>query len=190
MGIYLRYAASVKRTARCRITGLVFFIFAIISGGWVAASPTRRRTLILLGVQLTLGMLVGFCRGGARRFAAALAPRDYRTFLKIGTIVGLAVVDSDHASDADYAGATQICWMVPRPGLTGDLFLFLLLLPAARYPVSMRSSPARRRRCLPTKAAVPALSATAVMCVTGIFRRHYGAGLRLYYRIRAFIFRE
>ncbi|EFS3867692.1 carbon starvation protein CstA [Shigella boydii] len=78
MGIYLRYLRP-GRIGEVSVIGLVFLIFAIISGGWVAESPTW--------------MLVGY------GFVAAvlpvwllLAPRDYlSTFLKIGTIVGLAV---------------------------------------------------------------------------------------------------
>ena len=74
------------------VIGLVFLIFAIISGGWVAESPTWAPYFDFTGVQLTW-MLVGY------GFVAAvlpvwllLAPRDYlSTFLKIGTIVGLAV---------------------------------------------------------------------------------------------------
>ena len=74
------------------VIGLVFLIFAIISGGWVAESPTWAPYFDFTGVQLPW-MLVGY------GFVAAvlpvwllLAPRDYlSTFLKIGTIVGLAV---------------------------------------------------------------------------------------------------
>lgn len=91
MGIYLRYLRP-GRIGEVSVIGLVFLIFAIISGGWVAESPTRAPYFDFTGVQLTW-MLVGY------GFVAAvlpvwllLAPRDYlSTFLKIGTIVGLAV---------------------------------------------------------------------------------------------------
>lgn len=91
MGIYLRYLRP-GRIGEVSVIGLVFLIFAIISGGWVAASPTWAPYFDFTGVQLTW-MLVGY------GFVAAvlpvwllLAPRDYlSTFLKIGTIVGLAV---------------------------------------------------------------------------------------------------
>lgn len=91
MGIYLRYLRP-GRIGEVSVIGLVFLIFAIISGGWVAESPTRAPYFDFTGVQLT-SMLVGY------GFVAAvlpvwllLAPRDYlSTFLKIGTIVGLAV---------------------------------------------------------------------------------------------------
>ncbi|EGI99312.1 pyruvate/proton symporter CstA [Shigella boydii] len=91
MGIYLRYLRP-GRIGEVSVIGLVFLIFAIISGGWVAESPTWALYFDFTGVQLTW-MLVGY------GFVAAvlpvwllLAPRDYlSTFLKIGTIVGLAV---------------------------------------------------------------------------------------------------
>lgn len=91
MGIYLRYLRP-GRIGEVSVIGLVFLIFAIISGGWVAESPTWAPYFDFTGVQLT-SMLVGY------GFVAAvlpvwllLAPRDYlSTFLKIGTIVGLAV---------------------------------------------------------------------------------------------------
>lgn len=91
MRIYLRYLRP-GRIGEVSVIGLVFLIFAIISGGWVAESPTWAPYFDFTGVQLTW-MLVGY------GFVAAvlpvwllLAPRDYlSTFLKIGTIVGLAV---------------------------------------------------------------------------------------------------
>ena len=91
MGIYTRYIRP-GRIGEVSIIGLVLLVFAIISGGWVAESPTWAPYFDFTGVQLTW-MLVGY------GFVAAvlpvwllLAPRDYlSTFLKIGTIVGLAI---------------------------------------------------------------------------------------------------
>jgi len=91
MGIYIRYLRP-GRIGEVSVIGLFFLIFAIISGGWVAESPTWAPYFDFTGVQLTW-MLVGY------GFVAAvlpvwllLAPRDYlSTFLKIGTIIGLAI---------------------------------------------------------------------------------------------------
>jgi carbon starvation protein len=91
MGIYIRYLRP-GRIGEVSVIGLFFLIFAIISGGWVAESPTWAPFFDFTGVQLTW-MLVGY------GFVAAvlpvwllLAPRDYlSTFLKIGTIIGLAI---------------------------------------------------------------------------------------------------
>ncbi|EPR9079647.1 pyruvate/proton symporter CstA [Cronobacter dublinensis] len=91
MGIYIRYLRP-GRIGEVSVIGLVMLVFAIISGGWVAESETWAPWFDFTGVQLTW-MLVGY------GFVAAvlpvwllLAPRDYlSTFLKIGTIVGLAI---------------------------------------------------------------------------------------------------
>ncbi|MCL7869270.1 carbon starvation protein A, partial [Klebsiella pneumoniae] len=91
IGIYIRYLRP-GRIGEVSVIGLVMLVFAIISGGWVAESPTWAPWFDYTGVQLTW-ILVGY------GFVAAvlpvwllLAPRDYlSTFLKIGTIVGLAI---------------------------------------------------------------------------------------------------
>ena len=91
MGIYTRYLRP-GRIGEVSVIGLVCLIFAIVSGGWVAESETWSSYFDFDGVQLTW-MLVGY------GFVASvlpvwllLAPRDYlSTFLKIGTITGLAV---------------------------------------------------------------------------------------------------
>ncbi|MFN0461130.1 pyruvate/proton symporter CstA [Salmonella enterica subsp. enterica serovar Infantis] len=121
MGIYLRYLRP-GRIGEVSVIGLVFLIFAIISGGWVAASPTWAPYFDFTGVQLTW-MLVGY------GFVAAvlpvwllLAPRDYlSTFLKIGTIVGLAVgILIMRPALTKFVDGTGPVW-------TGDLFPFLFI---------------------------------------------------------------
>ena len=126
MGIYTRYIRP-GRVGEVSVIGLIFLVFAIISGGWVAESPTWAPYFDYDGVQLTW-MLVGY------GFVAAvlpvwllLAPRDYlSTFLKIGTIVGLAI------------GILIMRPMLEMPALTkfvdgtgpvwaGDLFPFLFI---------------------------------------------------------------
>ena len=90
MGIYLRYLRP-GRIGEVSIIGLVFLVFAIISGGWVAESPTWAPYFDFTGVQLTWMLGYGFV-AAVLPVWLLLAPRDYlSTFLKIGTIVGLAV---------------------------------------------------------------------------------------------------
>lgn len=91
MGVYIRYLRP-GRIGEVSVIGLVLLVFAIISGGWVAQNPVWSAWFDFNGIQLTW-ILVGY------GFVAAvlpvwllLAPRDYlSTFLKIGTIVGLAI---------------------------------------------------------------------------------------------------
>jgi carbon starvation protein len=91
MGVYSRFI-RVGRIGEISIIGFVLLMLAIIAGQWVHDSPTLGPMFTFNGTQLTW-MLVGY------GFIASvipvwllLAPRDYlSTFLKIGTIVGLAI---------------------------------------------------------------------------------------------------
>lgn len=126
MGVYIRYLRP-GRIGEVSFIGLVMLIFAIISGGWVAESPTWAPYFDFTGVQLTW-MLVGY------GFVAAvlpvwllLAPRDYlSTFLKIGTIIGLAIgilimrPTLQMPSLTKFIDGTGPVW-------TGDLFPFLFI---------------------------------------------------------------
>ncbi len=126
MGVYIRYLRP-GRIGEVSVIGLVMLVFAIISGGWVAESPTWAPYFDFTGVQLTW-MLVGY------GFVAAvlpvwllLAPRDYlSTFLKIGTIIGLAIgilimrPTLQMPSLTKFIDGTGPVW-------TGDLFPFLFI---------------------------------------------------------------
>ena len=46
MGIYIRYLRP-GRIGEVSVIGLVLLVFAIISGGWVAESPTGHRSSTL-----------------------------------------------------------------------------------------------------------------------------------------------
>ncbi len=91
MGIYTRYLRP-GRIGEVSLIGVICLIFTIISGGWIASNPAIAPYFDFSGIQLT-ALLAGY------GFIAAvlpvwllLAPRDYlSTFLKIGTIVGLAI---------------------------------------------------------------------------------------------------
>ncbi|MET0947326.1 MAG: carbon starvation CstA family protein, partial [Pseudomonas sp.] len=91
MGIYMRYIRP-GRIGEISVIGVVLLLLSIWVGGMVAASPEWAPMFTFTGVQITW-MLVGY------GFVAAmlpvwllLAPRDYlSTFLKIGTIVALAI---------------------------------------------------------------------------------------------------
>ena len=91
MGIYMRWIRP-GRIGEISVVGLVLLIAAIIYGGRVAADPVWGPAFTFSATQITW-MLIGY------GFVAAvlpvwllLAPRDYlSTFLKIGTIVGLAI---------------------------------------------------------------------------------------------------
>ncbi|WHS62923.1 carbon starvation CstA family protein [Pseudomonas sp. G2-4] len=91
MGIYMRYIRP-GRIGEISLIGVLLLLGSIWLGGQVAADPVWAQAFTFTGVQITW-MLIGY------GFVAAvlpiwliLAPRDYlSTFLKIGTIVALAI---------------------------------------------------------------------------------------------------
>lgn len=91
MGVYSRYI-RVGRIGEVSIIGFVLLMAAIFGGQYVQENPALAPMFNYTGTELTW-MLIGY------GFVASvlpvwllLAPRDYlSTFLKIGTIVGLAL---------------------------------------------------------------------------------------------------
>ncbi len=91
MGIYLRFIRPGK-IGEVSIIGFVLLMAGIIFGGDVARSPALAPFFTLDGKQLTWALVV---YGGVASILPVwllLAPRDYlSTFLKVGTIIGLAI---------------------------------------------------------------------------------------------------
>ena len=91
MGVYSRYL-RVGRVGEVSIIGFILLMGAIFGGQYVQENPALAPMFTFTGTELTW-MLIGY------GFVASvlpvwllLAPRDYlSTFLKIGTIVGLAL---------------------------------------------------------------------------------------------------
>ena len=126
MGVYTRYL-RVGRIGEVSLIGFVLLMLAIFGGQWVQENPALAPMFDFTGTELTW-MLIGY------GFIASvlpvwllLAPRDYlSTFLKIGTIVGLAL------------GIVIVSPMLQMPSLTkfidgtgpvwsGNLFPFLFI---------------------------------------------------------------
>jgi len=126
MGVYTRYF-RVGRIGEVSLIGFVLLMLAIFGGQWVQENPALASMFDFTGTELTW-MLIGY------GFIASvlpvwllLAPRDYlSTFLKIGTIVGLAL------------GIVIVSPMLQMPSLTkfidgtgpvwsGNLFPFLFI---------------------------------------------------------------
>ncbi|GAB5346356.1 carbon starvation CstA family protein [Pseudomonas fluorescens] len=91
MGVYMRYIRP-GHIGEISVVGVLLLLGSIWLGGQIAADPVWAKAFSFTGIQITW-MLV--CYG----FVAAvlpvwliLAPRDYlSTFLKIGTIIALAI---------------------------------------------------------------------------------------------------
>jgi carbon starvation protein CstA len=126
MGVYSRYI-RVGRIGEVSLIGFVLLMLAILGGQYVHDSAVLGPMFTFTGIELTW-MLIGY------GFIASvipvwllLAPRDYlSTFLKIGTIVGLAI------------GIAVVAPMLHMPAMTkfidgtgpvwsGNLFPFLFI---------------------------------------------------------------
>ena len=126
MGVYMRYIRP-GRIGEISIVGVVLLLLSIWAGGQVAASPEWAHAFTFTGVQITW-MLVGY------GFVAAmlpvwllLAPRDYlSTFLKIGTIVALAIGILILAPELKMPALTQFTDGT-GPVWKGALFPFLFI---------------------------------------------------------------
>ena len=126
MGVYSRYV-RVGRIGEISLIGFVLLMLAIIGGQWVHDSPTWGPMFTFTGTELTW-MLIGY------GFVAAvipvwllLAPRDYlSTFLKIGTILALAVGIIVVAPDLQMPAVTKFIDGT-GPVWSGSVFPFLFI---------------------------------------------------------------
>ncbi|MGE8409957.1 MAG: carbon starvation CstA family protein [Pseudomonas sp.] len=126
MGIYMRYIRP-GRIGEISLIGVVLLLLSIWLGGQVAADPVWGKAFTFTGVQITW-MLVGY------GFVAAvlpvwlvLAPRDYlSTFLKIGTIIALAIGILVIAPELKMPALTQFTDGT-GPVWKGTLFPFLFI---------------------------------------------------------------
>ncbi|HEU4622638.1 MAG TPA: carbon starvation CstA family protein, partial [Burkholderiaceae bacterium] len=126
MGIYVRYIRP-GRIGEVSIMGFVLLMLAIYGGDIVHNSPTLAPLFTFDGKALTW-MLIGY------GFVAAvlpvwllLAPRDYlSTFLKIGTIIALAIGIVLVAPNLEMPPITQFA-AGNGPVWAGNLFPFLFI---------------------------------------------------------------
>ncbi|WP_426428429.1 carbon starvation CstA family protein [Pseudomonas palmensis] len=126
MGVYMRYIRP-GRIGEISLIGVVLLLLSIWLGGLVAADPVWGPAFTFTGVQITW-MLVGY------GFVAAvlpvwlvLAPRDYlSTFLKIGTIIALAIGILVLAPELKMPALTQFTDGT-GPVWKGTLFPFLFI---------------------------------------------------------------
>ncbi|MES2877893.1 MAG: carbon starvation CstA family protein [Pseudomonadota bacterium] len=126
MGVYSRYIRP-GRIAEMSLIGFVLLMASITYGGDIAASPVWGPVFTFDAKQLTW-MLIGY------GFVASvlpvwllLAPRDYlSTFLKIGTIAGLAIGIALVAPNLQMPALTKFI-DGSGPVWSGSLFPFLFI---------------------------------------------------------------
>lgn len=126
MGVYMRYI-RVGRIGEVSVMGFVLLMLAIVFGQYVQEHPTFGPMFSFTGTQMTWWLIgYGFV-ASVLPIWLLLAPRDYlSTFLKIGTIAGLAIgimvvlPTLKMPSTTRFIDGTGPVW-------SGDLFPFLFI---------------------------------------------------------------
>jgi len=91
MGCYMRFIRP-GRVGEASVFGVVLLLVSIFLGRVVAEDPTWAPLFTLNGPQLTWALIIYGAIAASLPVWLMLAPRDYlSTFLKIGTIVALAI---------------------------------------------------------------------------------------------------
>jgi carbon starvation protein len=127
MGVYLRFLRPGK-VGEVSAIGVALLLFAVISGQWVSESSWGQSWFTLSPVALAYWL----CAYG---FAASilpvwllLAPRDYlSTFMKVGTIIVLAIGILVTAPVIKMPALTQFGRDGTGPAFAGSLFPFLFI---------------------------------------------------------------
>lgn len=125
MGVYLRYIRP-GRVGEVSVIGLVVLMFAIVSGGWFKDSSFAEWLTFskptLAGIIIVYGFIAAVLP-----VWLLLAPRDYlSTFLKIGTILGLAIGILILRPTLEMPALTQFA-STGGPVWAGQLFPFLFI---------------------------------------------------------------
>ena len=83
------------RVIEATVIGVGLLLFAVVSGEWVAASPTWAQVFTLSGTTLALAVILYGFAASTLPVWLLLAPRDYlNSFIKLGVvfILGLGII--------------------------------------------------------------------------------------------------
>ena len=126
MGVYSRYLRP-GRIGEVSVIGLLLLIGSIVAGGQVAESAVLGPMFTFDAKQLTWMLIVYGFIASVLPIWLLLAPRDYlSTFLKIGTIVGLALAMVFVAPNLRMPAVTQFIDGT-GPAWSGSLFPFIFI---------------------------------------------------------------
>jgi carbon starvation protein len=126
MGIYLRWIRP-GRVAEISVIGVALLLFAIVSGRWVAESSLAD-TFTLAPSSLVIWLVLYGFIASVLPVWLLLAPRDYlSTFMKIGTIVLLAVGVVVAAPTLKMDAVTEFATRGDGPVFAGSLFPFVFI---------------------------------------------------------------
>ncbi|WP_026343363.1 carbon starvation CstA family protein [Nocardia sp. BMG111209] len=127
MGLYLRFVRPGK-VGEISIAGFVLLLLIIISGRWVGDSGWGRDLFTMSGTTISWILIVYGFIASVLPVWLLLAPRDYlSTFMKIGTIVLLAVSVVVTAPVLHAPAISQFAGNSNGPAFAGSLFPFLFI---------------------------------------------------------------
>lgn len=126
MGVYGRYLRP-GRIGEMSLIGFALLMASIVAGGYVAADPVLGPMFTFTGEQLSVMLIVYGFVASVLPVWILLAPRDYlSTFLKIGTIFGLAIGILFVMPDLKMPAVTRFI-DGSGPVFAGSLFPFLFI---------------------------------------------------------------
>ncbi|PLR96931.1 carbon starvation CstA family protein [Bacillus sp. T33-2] len=126
MGIYMRYIRP-GRVGEASAIGVVLLLLSIYLGQYVAENPSLAEMFTFKGEAIAIMMIIYGFVASVLPVWLLLAPRDYlSTFLKVGTIVGLALGIIIVAPDLNMPGVTQFVDGT-GPVFSGNMFPFLFI---------------------------------------------------------------
>ncbi|MBO3085458.1 carbon starvation CstA family protein [Cellulomonas fengjieae] len=127
MGCYLRFLRPGKVT-EVSIMGFVLLIAAIVGGGVIADTAWGSELFLLDKVTIAWGIIIYGFIAAVLPVWLLLAPRDYlSTFMKIGTIVMLAVAIVIVRPEIDVPAVSEFASSGTGPVVAGTLFPFLFV---------------------------------------------------------------
>ena len=127
MGLWLRYVQPGAITG-VSIVGFALLIAAIIGGRWVSANPTLHEFFHLSPTTLVWAMVIYGFLAAVLPVWLLLTPRDYlSTFMKVGTIVVLAISIIIVRPIAQMPAITEFATNTEGPVFAGTLFPFLFI---------------------------------------------------------------
>ncbi|PEA56598.1 carbon starvation protein A [Bacillus pseudomycoides] len=126
MGVYMRYIRP-GRVGEGSVIGIILLLLSIVAGQYVAENPTLATMFTFKGETIAIMLIIYGFIASALPVWLLLAPRDYlSTFLKIGTIVGLALGIIIVAPDLQMPAVSKFIDGT-GPVFAGNLFPFLFI---------------------------------------------------------------
>ncbi|UOY91304.1 carbon starvation protein A [Ectobacillus sp. JY-23] len=126
MGVYMRYMRP-GRVGEGSIIGVILLLLSIVGGQYVAETPELAKLFTFKGETIALMLIAYGFIASALPVWLLLAPRDYlSTFLKIGTIVGLAIGILVVAPNLEMPAVSKFIDGT-GPVFAGNLFPFLFI---------------------------------------------------------------